>query len=182
MYFNFEVGTAELLFWEWSHPCCSRSQVGRLKGLKLMTNITQCVLTSHKGLPHMNHKTSNIKGICARISVGINIHLQVTINMTEKATHQGQLSKKKLPWVGFEPTTLCVLGKHSTNYTIHTGAGLPDSSGSSRARPTWLYTGTCIQPRVTWTPKQVEWPRPIWSALCVGSLKGRNTLDTKYTT
>ena len=43
----------------------------------------------------------------------IHVHVHDKEDKAMIYIHPGQLSKKKLPWVGFEPMTYCVLGKCS---------------------------------------------------------------------
>ena len=50
------------------------------------------------------------------------MYIHVYITKAKQGIHPGQLSllsKKKLPRVGYEPTTLRVLGEHSTNLSYH---------------------------------------------------------------
>ena len=65
--------------------------------------------------------TSQSGTVCpiSQFMVNCFMHVHVHVCMINKArqgyTPRSLFSKKKLPWVGFEPTTLRILGERSTN-------------------------------------------------------------------
>ena len=71
------------------------------------------LISRHFGLMH-----THVLGLCTHRALEQSRPGTYMAIKQGKDIHPGQLSlfsKKKLPWVGFEPTTLCVLGERSTS-------------------------------------------------------------------